>query len=280
MVCFADNYWLFATSAVMLQAMTSTWLTLLDEAGLHTPLDELTWCTTARDECEFSVEVRGGDIRRASRKVGFKVPGTQQTFDNSCDVEIKSRIDKAWKAFHLHRDILCCKSASMGSRLRCLQMLVASTLMWGAGSWNVTKKQRSLLRGVQQRMMSKMLGFRRGPTESMAEYCARVNRCSARLLETHGLQKWDIQQMRSYYDFMGSLARMRRHDPERISHQILCYNDLDYIARLQAEFGNQTHGRRFHVWRLESALHKHARDWKRQAQSACEWNLDFSLRFV
>ena len=164
----------------------------------------------------------------------------------------------------------------MGARLRCLQVLVASTLMWGSGSWNVTKKQRSLLRGVQQRMLSKMLGFRRCPRESIADYCARVNRCSARLLATHGHQKWDIQQMRLYYDFMGSLARMRQHDPDRITHQILCYKDLDYIASLEAEFGNQTHGRRFHAWRLESPLYKHVRDWKRRAQCPSEWNASWS----
>ena len=198
--------------------------------------------------------------------------GTLQTFDNSCDVEIKHRVDKAWKAFHLHRDILCCKSASMGKRLRCLQTFVASTLLWGASSWNVTKRQRSLLRGTQQRMMRKMLGIRSGPLEPMADYCSRVHRRISGLLETHHLEKWDEHQQHGYYNFMGHLARMGLRDAQRVTYKVFRFKDLRYIAAVQSEFGHQTHGRRLHVWRLEWPLYKHNRDWLRRAHSASEWN--------
>ena len=271
-VCFADNYWLFATSANMLESMANEWLTLLDDAGFHTPVDDLTWCTTAPDDFHASISVKGHEAQRTSRKVGFKVLGTLQTFDNTCNVEIKHRVDKAWKAFHLHRDILCSKSASMGKRLRCLQALVASTLLWGASSWNVTKRQRSLLRGTQQRMISKMLGIRRSSLELLEDYCSRVKRCISGLLQTHHLQRWDEQQMRVYYDFMGFLARMRQRDAQRLTYQVLRYKDLNYIAALQAEFGHQTHCRRLHVWRLEWPLFKYDHNWQCKAQSMSEWN--------
>ena len=271
-VCFADNYWLFATSPAMLQTMSNTWLTMLEEAGFHTPAEDLTWCTTAPDDFDASVTVQGHMVQRTSRKIGFKVLGTLQTFDNSCDVEIKSRVDKAWKAFHVHRDILCCKNASMGKRLRCLQTFVASSLLWGASSWNVTLKQRSLLRGTQQRMMSKMLGLRRSSLEPLGDYCSRVHRCISRLLETHHLQRWDEQQMHTYYNFMGLLARMGQRDPQRSTYKVLRFKDLGHIAALQAEFGHQTHCRRFHAWRLEWPLFKHDRNWMCRAQSIFAWN--------
>ena len=121
-------------------------------------------------------------------------------------------------------------------------------------------------------MISKMLGIRRSSLELLEDYCSRVKRCISGLLQTHHLQRWDEQQMRVYYDFMGFLARMRQRDAQRLTYQVLRYKDLNYIAALQAEFGHQTHCRRLHVWRLEWPLFKYDHNWQCKAQSMSEWN--------
>lgn len=46
-ICLADNYQLFANSPSILRIMIQTWLNLLGSFGRHTPVRELTYCTTA-----------------------------------------------------------------------------------------------------------------------------------------------------------------------------------------------------------------------------------------
>ena len=174
-ICFADNYWLLATSVEMLQAMTTEWMRRLKSGGFHTPHEGLTWCTSAPDAKVFHLTLDGKPVQRASRKVGFKALGVWITFNNRCEVEFAHRMEKAWRAFYANRDILVCRQVSFKRRVQYLETFVGKTLFWGAGSWKLTSGQRSQLRGVQLRMLRTMLGARRSPQESMGEYCKRVN---------------------------------------------------------------------------------------------------------
>ena len=100
---------------------------------------------------------REENLPRASRKVGFQVLGTKVTFDSSDDVELHNRFDRAWRAFYKFTALLCCQTALLGERFRLLDTLVASTLFWCSGSWNLTLKQMSKLLGIQQKMLQKMI---------------------------------------------------------------------------------------------------------------------------
>ena len=61
-ITFADNYWLIATSAPMLQTMTKEWLSLLAEYGWETPTEELTWCTTWEDHNFARLQIGWGSL--------------------------------------------------------------------------------------------------------------------------------------------------------------------------------------------------------------------------
>ena len=141
----------------------------------------------------------------------------------------------------------------------------------GAGSWKLTCAQRERIIGTQLRMVRRMLGMRRRPMESMDSYCARRNSRVNSLLTSHGIDKWDIQQFKMYYDWMGHVARMEQHSAHCITYLVLRYRDLGYISAVKREFGHQTHGRRLHVWRLEWGLFKHDRQWQTLAQSSVAW---------
>ena len=254
--CYADNYWLVATSASMLQSMLATWLLLLGEAGFHTPPDELTWCTTAPDELDLQVTYQERSVARSPRAIGFKVLGSRITFNTSCEADLVCRIDKAWRAFYCHIDILCCKHVSFGRRLQYLESFVAKVLFWGARTWKLTEIQLDKMNGVQLRMMRKMLGARRCESQSVGDYCRDVNSRIRQLLHQHKTLKWASQQLKLHFLWMGRLARFQITDPDRWTYRIFCYKDLRYVASLQKRFGNQTHGRRFHAWRLEWDIHK------------------------
>lgn len=267
-ICYADNYWLFATSRCMLEDMLGEWLNSLEKVEFHTPHSELTWCTTAPDDLQMSVQWQGLPIKRSSRKHGFKVLGAVVSFDGKCEQELQLRIAKSWKAFHANRLILCCKELSLRRRLSYLETLVSSVLFWAAGSWKLTLRQRQCLRGVQQNMLRKMIGLRSLTGDTVEDYCRRANCRIRQLLTQHSVRRWDVRQLSIYYAWMGRLARMQ---PDKVSYIILRHMDLKYIKHLQAEFGHQTHGRRLHVWRLEQQLFDYDPDWMALALSRDSW---------
>ncbi len=111
LIMFADNYWLVATSAQMLTLMTREWLSLLERVGWETPVEELSWCTTADDDSNLRIIVNDKLARRPKRGAGFKVLGTMVTFDNNFDVEIENRLARASATFSANWDLLGCASA-------------------------------------------------------------------------------------------------------------------------------------------------------------------------
>ena len=72
--------------------MVTYWLGLLRDLGWDTPIGELTYTTTARDE-DFTnpIYIDGKKVKRTSRDEGFKALGTKITFNISFDVELAFR---------------------------------------------------------------------------------------------------------------------------------------------------------------------------------------------
>ena len=127
LVTFADNYWLMATSAPMLQDMTRTWLALLAEYGWETPTPELTWCTTWEDENYARIDIKGEVVRRAKMKEGFKVLGTIITFDGRFDLELENRLTRANRAFYPSWDLLGCITIPLAKRIQIFRSVVESS---------------------------------------------------------------------------------------------------------------------------------------------------------
>ncbi len=61
LILFADKYWLVATKAKMLKLMTVKWLDLMDEFGWETPVADLTWCSTVKDNERRQFKIMGGE---------------------------------------------------------------------------------------------------------------------------------------------------------------------------------------------------------------------------
>ena len=236
-LCFADNYWIVATSPRILKAMLGYWLGALNAVGFHTPHDELTWCTIDSHEVAMRVSFRDRPIKGASRKDSFKVFGSRISFDNAFEMDLSCRIDKAWKAFYCNAEILCCKEVALGRRLRYLETLVGKVLFWGAWSLKFTKKQLSRLNGVQQRMVRKMIGLRRPIGQSLSQ-CEFEN---SQVLSDCSIRNWGPQRLAISCAWMGDLARLKLHDRHRITYILFKYRDLRYIVALKAKFGHQTH---------------------------------------
>ena len=170
--------------------MISCWLSLLEQAGWHTPIEEITWCTTGPNEAPWRVHVRGTEVRRASREIGFKALGVQITFDNQFHLELEARIKRAWASFYKFYDVLCCHGASLKKRFALLSMFVHPTLFWCAGSWNLTTKQLAKLRKVQCSMLRKMISPKQASNESRADFMHRSASLIKNLMTRHGVERW------------------------------------------------------------------------------------------
>ena len=64
------------------------------------------------------LEVEHRVIKHAPKEIGFKVLGTQMTFDGCETREIIARIEKAWKSFWVHRKVLTCKKGKPSETLK------------------------------------------------------------------------------------------------------------------------------------------------------------------
>ena len=135
-------------------------------------------------------------------------------------------------------------------------------------------QQISKLRGVQLKMLHKMLGARRRHGESMKEFMERINSKLKRLREANGFNDFDKLYHRSLFKWAGHVARMIQYDPGRPTLRILRHKDWDWIRSISKQFGSQLHGKRLHVWRWERHLYKFfgRSSWQEVAQDACLWH--------
>ena len=58
-------------------------------------------------------DVGGARTKRATRREGFKVPGTFLNFDGGFDVELENRLTRANRAFFASWDLLGCTSIQL-----------------------------------------------------------------------------------------------------------------------------------------------------------------------
>ncbi len=279
LLCFADNYWLVATSPSELEEANSYWQGLLLSAGWHTPIDELKYATTASDtDFTHDIYFNGEVIKRVPRGEGFKALGTQITFVTRHDVEFERRIKAAWASFGKNSAALCCKSAPLKQRLKFLDLVVNPALFWCSGSWNLRVDQFVRLRGIQRKMIRKMMCFKKYDTEDLARFMQRTESMISNIIDRHNVISWDTLARRFIFRWAGWVARLEHHDPQRITLAVLRHKNWDWISLIASQNrGRQLHGRYLHTWRWEKLLYKFAEEnfpgqkWSDLALDASSW---------
>jgi hypothetical protein len=282
LLLFADNYWIIATSPAELQNANDYWQNLLREAGWHTPASELCYCSTAFDDQFTTQKVysEGIEVERRLRAEGFKALGTQVTFTCRDDKELERRFKAAWCSFNKHKDILCCKIAPIAGRLDFLHRVVVPALFWCSGSWNLRAQQFTQLRGLQRKMVRKMLGFRKRDEEDLDHFMHRTEATISNLLQLHWIVSWDVYARRTVFKWAGWMARLANLDPSRLTLKILQHKNLEWLQKIKDENkGRELHGRYIKVWRWETMLYNFTREnypgdqWFSLAQDKERWKV-------
>ena len=218
--------------------------------------------------------MRSSVVKRAPRKEGFKALGVFISFTNGFERELTERIARAWRAFYANLDLLKCKSASLVKRIELLNVIVAHSLFWCSGSWNLTVTQATKLRVVQSQMLRKMLNFRPQPNETKVDFMIRTNSKIKHLKGLHHIIDWDKMYHRSVFIWAGHVARMAQYAPERETYQALKYRNWSWIQQVTANnSGSQLHGYHLRIWRWEYPLYKFfsESDWMEVAQDKIVW---------
>ena len=153
--------------------------------------------------------------------------------------------------------------------------LVSNSLFWCAGSWNLTKRQVSKLRGLQLDMLHKMVSLQRLPNEADDCFMTRLNSKIKRLKLHYGHEDWDQKYWTISFRWAGHVARMERYCKERITYQVFLHKNWEWIIMIQDNnSGNQLHCRRLKVWRWEAPFYTFfGRDsWQNAAQDKATWD--------
>lgn len=258
--------------------MLDGWLAMLRRYGWDTPLDELTYMTTAGDDEYLKpIYIDKHALKRVSRDIGFKVLGTILTANNHQDCELAHRIACAWTAFRKFSPILLNRNLPIRKRLWVLEKSVSKSLFWCAGSWNLRADQLSKIRGVQYSMVRKMMFFKRGEHELQDFFFMRTTGAIKHILALHSFKTWDEVSHIEVHRWAGTLARLACQDPVRATSHVFAYKDWNWIQDTIAchNKGRQLHGRYLHTWRWERPIYNYyGQNWQNRAQDIDSWKSD------
>ena len=134
------------------------------------------------------------------------------------DTEIQHRIARAWAKFAIFKNELTDWRYPLKSRWRLFDSVVTFTLLYGCGSWTMTKKREGLLRSAQRRMLRAILrrGRKRLPNnndegeaelESWVEWVKRTTVEAESLYKEFGGMDWVREQRRRKWQWAGHIAR-------------------------------------------------------------------------
>jgi hypothetical protein len=105
--------------------------------------------------CNLEDESRGGsnyvemsghklDILKLDESTMYL--GRALTFGSFHDTEIQNRINRGWAKFHTFKKELCGRCFPLSDRLRLFEATVTPSVLYGCGSWTMTKEREQSLR--------------------------------------------------------------------------------------------------------------------------------------
>ena len=104
---------------------------------------------------------------------------------------------------------------------------MTQTLLWGSESWLLTKSEKRLLATTQNRMLRRIAGPGRGPTEEWVEWVKRSTRVARQAARQTKIRFWLEAHLRSKWCWAGHVQRMCS---ERLAKRALTWRDSQWQA--------------------------------------------------
>ncbi|OLP91389.1 hypothetical protein AK812_SmicGene26920, partial [Symbiodinium microadriaticum] len=115
------------------------------------------------------LHIGGKEVQIQEGDAVMQVLGSPVSFDNVPAVILGGASERARKAFHANKSILCSKT-SVDEKLRGMLMLVRPAALWACATWPINE---SLLKGIntlQLQLLRKAIGGQRRPGEEWVEW--------------------------------------------------------------------------------------------------------------
>ena len=111
---------------------------------------------------------------------------------NMHEAEMKSRTTRAWAKFAKHKAELTCKDIPINLRLKLFDAVVTPTMLYGAGTWAMTKDMETQLRTVQRKMLRSITStqsfLKFQTTEDYVEWVRAATRKAEALMAQHNVE--------------------------------------------------------------------------------------------
>eukprot|EP00973_Karenia_brevis_P093879 12419592-Karenia_brevis.AAC.1 len=135
---FADDVLLTASSKHQVTSMLNDLRDAAARVGLELHTGKTKILTNSIDFKGGRVELSGGHVEILSGTAHTEYLGRRLCLNNSVDVELHGRIEKAWKKFFSWKAELCSKGFRLIDRLKLFESTVTPTFLYGSGSWTMT----------------------------------------------------------------------------------------------------------------------------------------------
>ena len=154
-----------------------------------------------------------------------------------------------------------------------LAKAVHPALFWCAGSWNLRTNQLATLRGLQMKMLRKIMRFKKTEEEDIAAFMSRTNTTMNNLMACHRVKTWDALAHRAVFRWAGTIARISVFFLDRWTTTVFQHKDWSWIQAVARDnHGRQLHGRNLRTWRWERPLYKYlGENWQQQAADIENW---------
>ena len=174
--------------------------------------------------------------------------------------------------FHKHRELLMCRGGTAYKRLDLLRKLVLPSLLFNIGTCHLKVSHLHRLRGVEDKMMRRVYGWRMHPKHDTADQMTALARTMKEYRKRAGLRRWDEEALLRAHSWAGLVARFGGYAPERLAYKALCYSNINYLRTMEGLYGQQCHGRHLKVWRWEQQFTMILGDsWQEVARTAELW---------
>ena len=158
---------------------------------------------------------------------GFKILGTRFTLSGRTSAEVTARINAAWGEFHKIWPLIGRRDGQMKERLRLFDMCVTQTMLWCCESWTLTKAEKQRMQTVQNDMLRRIVGPRRGAEEEWLTWIKLSTRAARKHAKDARVRFWLEAHLRKKWSLAGHVARMAE---DRLAKRATVWRDSFWWA--------------------------------------------------
>ena len=164
----------------------------------------------------------------------MKILGSWISGASRTSLDVECRISSAWKAFHAHRDRFLNKQVDASIRIKALDILVAPVLLYGAGSWTLTKADLEKIHQAHKNMCARILSMQALDGEAWLDFLSRRSRRIKNLWRMLHIVPWDKLVLQKIHSWAGHIARYELHNPDRLLNIVCRWKDSQFISEKRA----------------------------------------------